>query len=59
MQARPDVYYSLWTKPVVKGKAWKAPERITLFLYTIRGGGFQFALTRSDDMIHSGSCVQR
>ena len=59
VRSQPGRYYSVWSKPTVKGKAWKAPNRVTAFFHRIKGGGHQFVMVRSDDIVLSGSCIQR
>ena len=59
VRAQPGQYYSVWSKSAAKGKTWKAPERVTAFFHRIKGGGHQFVMVRSDDIVLSGSCIQR
>lgn len=59
VRAQPGQYYSVWSKPAVKGKPWTAPERVTAFFQRIKGGGRQFVMVRSDDIVLSGSCIRR
>ena len=59
VRKRQGRYYAVWSKPAVKGKTWKAPGRVTAFFHTLEGGGRQFVMMRSDDIVLTGSCIQR